>query len=190
MLFSFACLYPAHQTRLIVNPDHHSIFEEAFSKHYHELEAHLRNKTGSPDLAADLIQDTFIRFKKTLETSSSVGNIRAYLFRIARNLLIDHHRKTQSQNTESVDGMELDNLHHPTDNPARLLEHQERLMNIQKAIDRLPARSREVFLMARVQGMSFVEIGASLGISPKTAFSHMTRALVTLKSLLDDNNDL
>ena len=65
-----------------------------------------------------------------------------------------------------------------------VLTRQE-LAILQQAVDELPPRCREVFVLARLEGPTYAQIGTRLGISPKTAFSHTVKALAHLHSRLE-----
>lgn len=165
-------------------------FEDVFKEHHQELEQFLRRQVGDPDMAADLLQDTFIRFKPLYENPPGVQKVRAYLFRIARNLVIDHFRREQVRRTDNVPEEELAEIPSEAAGPDVLAASQQRLEAIRAAVAQLPPRCREVFIMSRVQGMTLAEIGEALGISPKTAFSHFTRALQLLKTQLEQGSGL
>lgn len=59
---------------------------------------------------------------------------------------------------------------------------RQELERLQMLVDALPPRCRDVFLLSRIEGLTFVEIGQRLHISPKTAFGHMVTALEKLKT--------
>ena len=165
-------------------------FEDVFKEHHKELEQFLRRQVNDPDMAADLVQDTFIRFKPLYEKPPGIQKVRAYLFRIARNLVIDHFRREQIRCTDSVPEDILDEIPTEVAGPEVRAASQQRLENIRAAVDQLPPRCRDVFIMSRVQGMTLAEIGSALNISPKTVFSHFTKALQLLKSQLDEGSGL
>lgn len=150
-----------------------------FIAHHDELKAFLSRNLHCQDTAADLVQDTFLRVARH-ENRSVIGDIRAYLFRCARNLMIDHQRKEQHRRHQTLD--QIDPEHEPAgpalENAILATEHLER---VQQAIQAMPRRSREVFLLSRFEGLTYVAIGERLGISSKTAFGHMVRALELLE---------
>jgi RNA polymerase sigma-70 factor (ECF subfamily) len=108
-------------------------------------------------------------------------DIAGYFIRTGRNLAIDHGRRQRI--APFVQGVEhLEAIADRTPSPEDYAISRHELQRLQRAIDGLPPRAREVFVMARLDGLSYVEIGTQLGISPKTVFSHMVTALERLKA--------
>jgi len=155
----------------------------SFLLHQQALKAFLLRHLRCPETAADLLHDCFIRLAQQPH-SGAIGNVRAFLFACARNLLVDHLRKQQHRQHEPLPANEAGEPHGaPLENVVIDREHLERL---QQAIERLPPRCREVFLLSRLHGLTYADIGERLGISSKTAFAHMVRALQRLNAELHD----
>lgn len=165
--------------------------DDIFRAYHKEIEAWLCRQTRCKDTAADLLQETFLRFKPLYESpsSSSVRQVKAYLYRIAHNLAIDHFRKKKMQCTESMPEDESVELTEDNCGPEQTIDFQQRLQAVSQAVDLLPPRCREVFLLVRIHGMNYIEVGEKLSISPKTAFSHMAKALYLLQATMNDNKN-
>lgn len=148
--------------------------------HRGEIQAYLDRRLRCKETAADLTQDTFIRLSEQMGRTR-IENFRAYLFSSARNLFIDHTRRQEHRSCEPLDLEESHSVeqHTPTLEQAAIANQQLAALN--DVIENMPAPCREVFLMVRVEGLTYVEIGERLGISSKTAFSRMVRALDLLK---------
>lgn len=148
--------------------------------HRGEIQAYLDRRLRCKETAADLTHDTFIRLSEQM-SRTRIENFRAYLFSSARNLFIDHTRRQEHRRGEPLDVQELSDVepHTPTLEQAAIANQQ--LFALNQVIQNMPAHCREVFLMVRVEGLTYVEIGERLGISSKTAFSRMVRALDLLK---------
>jgi len=151
-----------------------------FLEHQSALKAFFMRHLSCPQTAADLLHDCFIRLAQQPQTGMIV-NVRAFLFTCARNLLVDHLRKQQLRKHEPLPLHEAQSP--PLENAIIAGEQLERL---QQAIEGLPPRCREVFLLARLHGLTYAAIGERLGISSKTAFAHMTQALKRLDTQLCD----
>lgn len=133
----------------------------------------------SQTAAEDLVQDTFLRLWERRAQLPHISLLSGYVVRTGRNLAIDFKRRERI--APFVDGIEmLDFMADTTPSPEHRAIAAQSLQDLSKAIASLPPRACEVFVMARIEGMTYVEIGEKLGISPKTVFSHMVVALERL----------
>lgn len=136
------------------------------------------------ETAADLAQEAFLRMMRA-EPAGDFRDACAYLFRTAVNLSVDQGRRERivplADNNDDVTGFA-----DPVASPERIVMSRQELVRLGRLIDALPPRCREVFVLARIEGLNTTEIGERLGISPKTAFSHMTRALILLKEKMEE----
>lgn len=154
-----------------------------YSEHHGWLQQWLRNKLGCREQAADLAQDTFVRVigqRKWLELREP----RAYLSTIARSLMIDLFRRRM---LEQAYLETLAALPEPVDiSPQTRAIIIETLLEIDALLDGLGARAREIFLMAQLDGLSFVEIGRRLALSTNTVRKHFVRAMAHCLLLVED----
>lgn len=131
--------------------------------------------------AEDLAQDTFVRLWERRSTPIDPAHLKNYVLRTGRNLAIDFRRRERI--APFVQGIEhLDFIADPIPTPEDTTIDRQQLRALSAAIDALPPRARQVFIMARIDGLTYVEIGRQLDISPKTVFSHMVAALEKLDS--------
>ncbi|QFQ89588.1 sigma-70 family RNA polymerase sigma factor (plasmid) [Paracoccus kondratievae] len=145
------------------------------------LRRFLTRMTGSLGMADDLIQDTFLR---VLEKEGGMGGVRdprAYLRRSARNLAINA-LTAQRRNADITDMPE-------TADPApgaveRMIARQDLLL-VMRTIAGLPEKRRQVFIMSRVDDLSYNQIAARLGISRNTVMVQIVRALSDLRKALE-----
>ncbi|AUI08056.1 MULTISPECIES: RNA polymerase sigma factor [Stenotrophomonas] len=150
--------------------------------HYRPLHAHVRRKLPQRCDADDVVQETWLRVVK-VAASGLLSNGRAYLYRVAHNLIADHYRQRQRRREEALDDAQLHALADPAPLPEQHLLDAEQLRHLDAIIAALPPRSRQVFLLARVEQMALAEIGRQLGISRQTAHGHLLRALVALQQV-------
>ena len=151
-----------------------------FRTYSKELVRFLKRRVTCPELAADLAQDAFVRML-CAAPATEVLDARAYLFRTAANLAIDRGRRERLVPMVSASSAVIEETLDSAASPERIVMSREELALLRSALEELPARPREVFILARIEGLSLVEIGARLGISPKTAFGHMVKALSHVK---------
>jgi RNA polymerase sigma-70 factor, ECF subfamily len=105
---------------------------------------------------------------------------RAYLVRAVRNRVISRRRQRATEQ-RWVTVQPSDQSQPPNDGR---VERNELLRAIDQAVDALPARSREIFILQRVNGLSYAEIAETLAISPKTVENLMGRVLKKLRHAL------
>ncbi|BBL60536.1 RNA polymerase sigma factor [Methylomonas koyamae] len=156
---------------------------DAFLRYQSEIRQFLARKVGCSDSAADLTQETYLRVAG-YAGANEISNQRAFVFRVADNLALDHLRSRARQ--EQRDGGLVDEdipCHQPQ--PDSALEGQQQMELFEKLISELPPQCRTVFLLCRVEGKRYSEIAADLGISARTVESHMHKALQLLKDRVD-----
>lgn len=148
--------------------------------HRGEIQDYLDRRVRCKETAADLTQDTFIRLSEQMGRTR-IDNFRAYLFSAARNLFIDHSRRQGHRKAEPLDPQGMSSVGPETPTLEQAAIARQQLAALNRVIQNMPAPCREVFLLVRVEGLTYVEIGERLGISSKTAYSRMVRALDLLK---------
>ena len=157
--------------------------QQLFRRYNGEVKRYLRRRGASPEAAADLTQETFLRLL-TASPLGPVDNVQAYIFRTANNLSIDLARWQRLlpflENGEDV----LDRLIDEAPSPERVVVSRQELAIMQAALNQVPQTPRSVFL-ARLDGRTFEDIGRAIGIPTQTAFSQMVRVMMHLRAALD-----
>jgi RNA polymerase sigma-70 factor (ECF subfamily) len=153
--------------------------------HYDELKAFVLRKVGCPALAADIVQDMWLRVA-TAEPHEPVRNARAYLYRVAGNLAVDRLRQERARGRHVTAGALPDEV--PSRAPAadRAMAARQELAILRMAVRDLPDKCRTVFLLYRGHGLSMRQIAASLGISEKTVEKHIAKAMVRCRARLTE----
>ncbi len=142
-----------------------------FEKYQQPLRRYLRFATGSADLADDLTQDVFLRVVRGADAYTPRERERAWLFRIARNLLTDHARR-QLTHPEAADfAVE----------PIRPALQPQRL-SIREALARLTDRDRHAFLLCEIGGLTYEELADVLDLSVAAVRSVLYRVRVQLRA--------
>jgi RNA polymerase sigma-70 factor (ECF subfamily) len=160
----------------------------AFAEHRVALTRFLARRLGNMTLAEDLTQETWVR-AATVNGAQVIDNPRSYLFRIASNLALDYMRHVdQGVEIEGAAGV-ADLVADPTPSPESVALHRCELERFLRAVDRLPPRCREVFVLAKVHGLSAAEVAARLGISKNTVMVHTAKALAYLDAYFDPDPD-
>jgi RNA polymerase sigma-70 factor (ECF subfamily) len=149
--------------------------------------------TRRHEVADDVTQDTFLRAYRHLDRFDIDRPLLPWLTRIAVNLAINHWngaaRREQPLYTEDSPAGPRDPSARPanepaSDDPHRSLESKEFAVDLDRAVARLPAEQRAVFVLKVVEGMRYEEIAELLEISAGTVMSRLSRARARLRVLL------
>ena len=157
-------------------------FKRLFKARYHSVHSFFLKKLGSSEDAADASQETFMRMVRH-NGAISLKSPDSYLFRTARNLATDmlRTRAVRSKYTEAAD-IEAQPSTAPLQDAA--LDTSQRQKLVQKAMQELSPRCREVFTLHRFKDLTYKEIAKRLSISPKTVENHLARAILHLRKSL------
>lgn len=131
--------------------------------------------------AADYLNGAWLKF---LEYSANpkgppIGNVEAFVVRIALNLARDDYRRRARQ-AQSLGEDQLDAVADSRPLADEVLDSRQRLQLVHSRLQRLPERTREIVRLHRVDGLSYREISAQLGISESAVEKHMAKATLAL----------
>jgi RNA polymerase sigma-70 factor (ECF subfamily) len=148
----------------------------------------VRNK----DLTEDIFQETFVKVIMTIKQGryTETGKFKAWITRIAHNLIIDYFRKERSENTLSNDEVGIDLFNNMKLCEGTIEDHIVRrqvLSDVKKLITHLPDSQREVLEMRYYQDLSFKEIAEITGVSINTALGRMRYAILNMRRMAAEN---
>jgi RNA polymerase sigma factor (sigma-70 family) len=146
--------------------------EALFVANQQRLFRYFRRAVGQADAARDLTQDVFLRVIRAAVPVASDGELRAWLFAIARNLALDHYRKRARQAKPTVQV------------EASRLPSQDVDVAVNQALSTLADLDRDVFLMREVAGLGYEEIAAACGLTAGAVRSRIHRARLQLRAQL------
>ena len=126
-------------------------------------------------LAEDLTQEVFVKLTKSIHSYLPTASFSAFLFRIARNTVIDHLRTSK----------QADELPETVTAPDSLKQIEDRL-DVQKLLSRLPEEQRECILLYYIQELTYREISQILGIPIPTAKSRVQRGLAACRKMMEE----
>lgn len=130
----------------------------------------------------DIVQNVFVQIWSNKKSINSSFSIKSYLYKSVYNEFINQYRKNkpvfflEKKYLESVD-LVVESTQENLDELLKLVD---------KEINKLPSKCREVFLLNKKEGLTHLEISEYLNISTKTIEGHMTRAFKILREKLDD----
>ncbi|MFH1940700.1 MAG: RNA polymerase sigma-70 factor [bacterium] len=151
-------------------------FKALYFRYYDALYRFLWQRTHSADLAKDFLQEVYTRLWQNRRNLDPAKSIKAYLYRIANNLVIDYIRKNAYKKSY------LTKLSHRSRSFSE--ESIEVETSIHIALNNLPEKLRTVFMLSRYEGLTYSEIAEACHISVKTVESRMSRALLRLREEL------
>ena len=138
----------------------------------------------SKEEAENLMQDVFLSLWVNRHKVEKDSSIKSYVFTITYNSAISTLRK-KVRESEFVEY--LKSLQEIREEPVDAgLEYKELTNKLEKIINELPRRQKEVYLKHKVEGLKYIEIAELLNISVNTIENHMSRALKTIRERLDN----
>jgi RNA polymerase sigma-70 factor (ECF subfamily) len=173
----------------LVQDDRQDAFAALMRRYEGPVYNFLRRMAGSPDDAADLYQETFLRVYAHRRRYQGGRPFRPWLYRIAANLASDRNRKRRRRPTVALEarpGHAARDVANGHSGPAERAAEREMADALAAAVASLPEKHRAVFLMARYQGMPYADIATALRIPVGTVKSRMNHAV---KRLLADLGD-
>jgi RNA polymerase sigma-70 factor, ECF subfamily len=147
--------------------------ETLFALYQDRLRRYLGRASGETDLARDLTQEVFLRISRVAIPVAPENQLAGWLFRIARNVVLDHHRQRNRRPEEAVG----------TFDRARGAS-QETTAALNQALSTLPELERDVFLMREVSGLSYDDIAKACELTPDAVRNRIHRARLQLREVL------
>jgi RNA polymerase sigma-70 factor (ECF subfamily) len=156
---------------------------QLFDAHHQALFRYVWSRVGERALAEDLTGDVFMRMLSALPRYQVSGApFRAWLYQIARNLLIDHYRKTG--NRMNIPLQQVETVGDAMMDLSTVVEQQLTLEGVQQALARLEATQREVVTLRFLSGLSLREVAAVLGKTESAVKALQHRGLTALRQAL------
>lgn len=168
-------------------------FDVLLARHQNRLYTYINQHCNNEQLAEDIFQETFVKAIVTLKNGnySESGKFVNWLFRIARNLVIDHFRRENTEAAVSTDNENFDILNrkelggNTIEDELVDLQIREDLRRLIKA---LPFSQMQVLVMRYYKNLSFKEIAELTGVSINTALGRMRYAIINLRRMAKEAN--
>lgn len=155
-----------------------------YEQHHTWLRDWLRKRLNCSETAADLAQDTFVRILLK-ESSAAPNSPRAYLSTIAKGLMFNFWRRQALEKAYKELLLSLPEPVTPSLEEQQLVV--ESLLQLSAVLDGLSQRDKEIFLLARLDGMKYQQIGERLGISLNVVQKAMVRAMHRCYRVINEN---
>ena len=168
-------------------------FDALIDRYRQPLYAYIIYTIRDAELADDVFQDTFIKAITTIKQGkyTETGRFKAWIMRIAYNLMIDYFRMKSNEKTISNNSFDVDLFNNQDlceDNIETEMVKTQVLKDVRKLVYYLPVKQREVLEMRYYKDLSFKEIADITGVSINTALGRMRYAIINMRKIANDNN--
>lgn len=153
------------------------------------LRSFIRRRVLDQDEAEDILQDVFEELVEAYRLPDSIEQVGAWLFRVARNRIIDRFRKRKEEPLPDLDELDGDyrldlELPSPDAGPEAAYARAALLDALRAALDELPANQREIFIAHELDGRSFKDMAAATGVGINTLLARKRYAVLHLRERL------
>lgn len=170
---------------LAAGPDRPFSVQQVIARHHEALLRFLRKRLAVPEDAQDIAQETYLKLLQ-YETSTQIRSPSSMLYRVAINVARDRGRAERTRRAGTHSSLEDHDLVGDEPSPERDLAGRQELDIVLEAIEALPPKCRQVFLLSRVHHLTYPQIAARCGISVKMVEKHISHALeVCLRRMAD-----
>lgn len=178
-------VYSKHTDSILVallQEDNQRAYTEIFGRYSKVLVNHAYKILGNHDQANDIVQDVFLAIWNKRNEIILTGSLSSYLYKATKNRILNHiaHEKVVSSYVDSIANF-IEQDYAPADSSLR---EKELEAVIAKEIAQLPEKMREVFLLRKVEELSYEEIALQLNITDKTAKQQVYNSLKILRHKL------
>ncbi|MEJ5994397.1 RNA polymerase sigma-70 factor [Pedobacter sp. Du54] len=158
-------------------------YTEIYERYYYLMLVFAYKKLRDEDLAKDSIQELFANLWEKRATLTSVNHLASYLFTATRNRVFDliSHHHVKSKYIQSI--ADYSNTTHNAQTDYLVREKQLKAY-IEKAINELPSKMREIFELSRKSDLTYKEIAEKLSVSERTVNNQISNALKRLRTKL------
>jgi RNA polymerase sigma-70 factor (family 1) len=159
-----------------------SAFKQIYDRYWLSIYKTVKRYTKSPEVAEDIVQEIFTTLWNNRSNFREVINLEYYLITMAKNLTYKTLRKMAFEKTVK-DHWSAETLREENSVNDTILDQQYAQL-IQRAAGSLPSQQKQIFHMAKVEGLSHKDIAAQLNISHLTVKTHMAKALRSIRHYL------
>lgn len=180
---------PINSSELIcqLNKGNELALEQLFGEFAPKLYCFAKNYTGDAMLAEEIVQDTFFKIWQKRESVKDDKSFKSYLFTIAFNLIRKYF--LQKSREEKYKQAFADEFLVNDDQTDEQMLYDEMVALVDRVIEKLPERRREIFILSRKEGMSIAAIALRFNITERTVKNQLTAAKnFVIEELSSDGN--
>ena len=170
-----------HELMVTVARGNLDAMSELYQRRHRSLFRFFFRLTGRQTTAEDLVHDVFVRMIRYRHTYMSGDSFDAWMYRIARNALVDQTRKHRIE--APSEGMDFETVQSSRPDPFEAYAKQQDLALLYKAMRELPDDKRELIVLSRFQGLSYEQIGQIVGAETGTVKVRVFRAMKEMSGI-------
>ncbi len=159
------------------------LFEQLFRQYFSDLCNFARSYVNDNDTAKEITQNVFINLWQNKKGIDSSKSVKSYLFTSVRNRCLNYIRDNKKFRSNVLD---VEIADYETAYESDTFSVAELETKISSALDKLPERCRQIFMLNRFEDLKYKEVAEKLGISVKTVEVQMSKALKILREELKD----
>ncbi len=154
-------------------------FLDAYEKYAEAIYRHCFFRVYSKTRAEELMQETFMKTWQYLRNGADIENLRAFLYRVANNLVIDLSRKKKEDSLDAL--LEESDAFEPSEDGRVIAEQKALLRDVLHTMEKLSKEEREILTMRYIDDLDPKDIAVVLNITPNNASVRLNRAMHALK---------
>lgn len=158
-------------------PAHRTLVAALYQQYFNELSRFLTRHVGCRELAADLLQELFLRLLSNEKATADIRHQRGFLFRCARNLATEAATSLRWRRSPAGEDAAEVEEGQGVCCPERHAEDKQALNRLLTVVLRLSPRCRDAFILHKFDGLTYAEVAEHMDISVGAVEKHMTRAL-------------
>ncbi len=166
-------------------PPSDSLLSRIYLENYREIVDFLSLRTGCRHAAQDCAQDCWFKLCKA-RPAEPVDNSRSYVFRVAANIAVDWHRSNGRELRLQADYAASGDPTATSPDTLETVQQRRNLERLEAIIRALPPRTVEVFVLNRLEGLTYTETAKRLGISASAVEKHIARVLLQCLPILEE----
>ncbi|WP_164108714.1 MULTISPECIES: RNA polymerase sigma factor [Sphingobacterium] len=176
---SFSSDLEEREQLVLLKKGNYAAFDALYTEYSPRILGRLIRLLGHEDTAEELLQDLFLRVWDKKSQIDIDQSFKGYLFTIAQNLVYDYFRKQSLDERYRAEFVKTySEFYGHIEEDMVFKQTEERLMS---SIEKLPPQCKQVYILFKLEGKSYAEISALLGISKSTINNHLTKANAILK---------
>lgn len=161
-------------------------FTLLFNRYRHKLYSYLLSLTASPEIAEDIIQDTFLKLWKNRSSMEAIDHFGGYLFKATRNLAINALKRMSKETIILSKLKAQQNTASTKADDTLVVKEAEQLLH--QTIQNLPPQQKLIYTLSREQGLKHEDIAHQLHLSSSTVRNHIVQALRTIRKKFEPHS--